>query len=363
MTTRLPTPGADDGTWGDILNDFLSQAHNLDGSLKALTQSQISNLTTDLASKLSSATAATTYDAIGAAATAQTAAASDAATKVATHAGTPTAHARITVTDVLINRTGTGPPTDAMFTSPTDGMEYTDVANARKYIRVAGQWLYAALSAPSAFTPATLSGLVAWYDASQITGLADGDAVAQWNDLSGNGNHAVQATGANKPTYKTNIQNGKPVVRFNGTTTVLARTLGVALTAPYTIVVVGRASQGVSANECFVSGGNSTFLSGRTTGRYAIQSGSPGFAQQSNNLVTKTNAFVLVIGTFSTTPIVRVSGIDGAVGSWASVANMSNIYLGAVTNADYLNGDLAEVIVYNRVLTSGEVTQLETYLA
>lgn len=31
---RLPTPGSDDGTWGDILNDFLTQAHNNDGALK-----------------------------------------------------------------------------------------------------------------------------------------------------------------------------------------------------------------------------------------------------------------------------------------------------------------------------------------
>lgn len=32
--TRLPKPGSDSGHWGDILNDFLAQAHNADGSLK-----------------------------------------------------------------------------------------------------------------------------------------------------------------------------------------------------------------------------------------------------------------------------------------------------------------------------------------
>ncbi len=31
---RLPTPGGDDGNWGDILNDFLSVAHNSDGTLQ-----------------------------------------------------------------------------------------------------------------------------------------------------------------------------------------------------------------------------------------------------------------------------------------------------------------------------------------
>ncbi len=32
---RLPVPGSDNGTWGDILNDFLSVEHNSDGSLKS----------------------------------------------------------------------------------------------------------------------------------------------------------------------------------------------------------------------------------------------------------------------------------------------------------------------------------------
>lgn len=31
---RLPVPGSDDGTWGDILNDFLSQSHHPDGTLQ-----------------------------------------------------------------------------------------------------------------------------------------------------------------------------------------------------------------------------------------------------------------------------------------------------------------------------------------
>ncbi len=33
---RLPTPGGDDGTWGDILNEFLDVGHNSDGTLKGV---------------------------------------------------------------------------------------------------------------------------------------------------------------------------------------------------------------------------------------------------------------------------------------------------------------------------------------
>ena len=31
---RLPNPGSDDGTWGDVLNDFLVQVHTSQGLLK-----------------------------------------------------------------------------------------------------------------------------------------------------------------------------------------------------------------------------------------------------------------------------------------------------------------------------------------
>lgn len=41
--TRLPQPGGDSGQWGDILNDFLLQAHNSDGSLKATSVPQASS--------------------------------------------------------------------------------------------------------------------------------------------------------------------------------------------------------------------------------------------------------------------------------------------------------------------------------
>jgi hypothetical protein len=33
--SRLPVPGSDDNTWGEILNDFLEVSHNSDGTVKA----------------------------------------------------------------------------------------------------------------------------------------------------------------------------------------------------------------------------------------------------------------------------------------------------------------------------------------
>ena len=79
-----------------------------------------------------------------------------------------------------------------------------------------------------AFTPASLPGLALWLDATAITGLVDADPVGTWSDQSGNGRDATQATAAKKPTYKTNIQNGKPVVRFDSIDDGLSVTMSLA---------------------------------------------------------------------------------------------------------------------------------------
>lgn len=44
---RLPQPGGDQGAWGDLLNDFLSVEHNVDGTLKARTDGTFVRTTTD----------------------------------------------------------------------------------------------------------------------------------------------------------------------------------------------------------------------------------------------------------------------------------------------------------------------------
>ena len=41
---RLPQPGSDKGTWGEVLNEFLLEAHNADGSLKSMPPSSVATL-------------------------------------------------------------------------------------------------------------------------------------------------------------------------------------------------------------------------------------------------------------------------------------------------------------------------------
>lgn len=96
---------------------------------------------------------------------------------------------------------------------------------------------------PAAWTPLDIPGCVLWLDASQIVGLADGDPVTTWPDLSGGGYDAIQVAPALKPIYRTGIQNGLPVVRFDGLNDIL------------TVAGLGAAFAGITEGTLFASFG------------------------------------------------------------------------------------------------------------
>jgi len=221
-------------------------------------------------------------------------------------------------------------------------------------------WLYTTLRNLDAFTPASLSGLAAWYDASQITGTTDGAALSQWNDLSGNARHLRQATGASQPIYKTAIQNGKGVVRFDGTNDVMS--VVAAIPKPFTVFLVGRATQGTIANETFFGGGNSVSCQADTSGHYRISGGPPTWASAAGG--TKVNSFVVLCGVFDdATSLIRVNGVE-TVDTLATGSAISAIHAGASNgSADFLKGDIAELIVYSRHLSATEILQVEGYLS
>lgn len=71
------------------------------------------------------------------------------------------------------------------------------------------------VSTTADWTPASKSGLVVWWDASQLTGLSDTDPITSITDYSGNARHAT-SSGTNRALYKTSVQNGKPGILFDG---------------------------------------------------------------------------------------------------------------------------------------------------
>lgn len=68
---------------------------------------------------------------------------------------------------------------------------------------------------PTSFSPSLwLRADAGVYKDAGVTLAIDGDTVQQWNDQSGNVRNFTQAVAGNRPTFKTAIVNGLPVVRF-----------------------------------------------------------------------------------------------------------------------------------------------------
>jgi len=96
-------------------------------------------------------------------------------------------------------------------------------------------------------SPNDLSGLHAWYDASQL-GLANGASVSSWTDLGPAGTrHLVQATGANQMTVVTNLQNSLAGVRGDGTNDYMKATIASDVTFTHIAVIKKRSAPGGTA--------------------------------------------------------------------------------------------------------------------
>ena len=249
----------------------------------------------------------------------------------------------------------------------------------------------AVVASAVAQTPPT-SGLKLWIKADAITGLNNGDKVSSWLDSSGSGNTAINATVANQPTYLTNGLNGLPVVHFNDAANGAAGTAnaGQWLNSPapvnanssnnFTAIVVFRAKPTTPSTtitndtvlQAMGSNGRSivfvdNFPPG-SGGRLTLQS-FPGSLtlQGAGQYITNTWVVANVIqdatdnrlSLFNNGQLVAGRTLAGS----ESPANNNDWRIGDHKNASRgLNGDIAEVLLYNRAITSSERAAIEGYL-
>jgi hypothetical protein len=218
------------------------------------------------------------------------------------------------------------------------------------------------------------SDLTLWIDASSITGLSDGNPVATWSNKSPNlALHLSQGTAASQPTYKTGILNGLPVVRFDGINDVLtsgAMTNFIGSQASeYTMFSVFDARlintdvTPIYNNDAIISdssGFAGQYLKGLTANAYNWD----GNADSIGTPIQTNTWYVLRSGLGSGSLFVHAN--NQPLQSTASGANTLNVAthtlrLGA--RSAFLDGDIAEVLIYKRALTLEERNQVAGYLA
>lgn len=225
--------------------------------------------------------------------------------------------------------------------------------------------------------PRDVTGLVLWLRPEELANLTDGTAVATWPDASGNSNDATQGTGANQPLYKTNIQNGRAIVRFDGSNDFMQiANPGSFDLATYTIFVVGKVTSGSGGS--FIGKNDAAFVDGRRR-HLQIQAQNTGsdmthFAGTDAQNINKTGIswgsfHVAGVVARSTTDVSLI--VDGTETTYSTPTldftsyNGKNVTIGRPflsTSAEHLNGDIAEILIYNSALSTNDWTKVVNYL-
>lgn len=204
-------------------------------------------------------------------------------------------------------------------------------------------------NATATASPDSLSGLALWLKADALS-LADGATVSTWADSSTNGRNATLAQGT--PTFETNELNGKPVVRFpaNGESSLTFPTLTNIRTVFWVVKETAAAPH-------FLLGDDNTYHFHRGTAGGTLWDAAYASANVRNG-TTKLN------GT-------GINGTTTALGAgWkvVSLVTAGNVEASRLSRDRSIagrswDGDVAEVIIYDRALTANEEVLVGGYLA
>jgi hypothetical protein len=222
------------------------------------------------------------------------------------------------------------------------------------------------------FAPTDESGLVIWHKADAIT-ASNGDQISQWDDSSGNANHATQGTQVNRPHYLTGQINSLPAVRFYGTNH---------------YVNIANALSGLTSAEVFVvvqlsadppSGDNETgFWSLTGSSQMTHLTYTDGTIYDTFGTTARKDTSVDPTPSFTSWRLYNVqtaasawtNRLDGAVlyGTGVNTVGFSEtakVYLGASyePGSYAMDGWIAEFILYNHVLSAAVRDQVEAYIA
>ncbi len=232
--------------------------------------------------------------------------------------------------------------------------------------------LAGALSSPSA-----VSGLAAWYAADgNMDTRTDGSGntrVTAWSDLSGNERHAAQGSNNDQPVLIENEINGRPVVRFNGSNQFLEAPID-DYRDGMTLFLVARVRDNGGSFDSYLGTngaglGNVLYHVGSGGGR-GLGITQPNVNLGNNNTASDQWELIRIDAdsTYTHTMTRVMSGQSVSVQLGNTGGTVNNLTLGASKHSgegitDHLPVDIAEVLVYDRQLTAGEVAGVQDFLS
>ncbi len=214
----------------------------------------------------------------------------------------------------------------------------------------------------AAFLPTSITGCRLWLDANQgIT--SSGGNVSQWNDQSAVANNFT-AAGSARPTIVTNALNGYTVVRFNGSSNII--TAGSSDSYKHFFIVAKYSATSFADYDGLICGNvadnnNGILIGDHTTAGLTKFYNSSNFGQTCDYYMAGTS----YINSNRQAPMNFYALIEynlqtGSSG-WASIVLEMGTDRGQ--SIRYWNGDVAEVIAYNAIITGTNLTNIRTYIS
>jgi hypothetical protein len=232
--------------------------------------------------------------------------------------------------------------------------------------------------------------------AGSISQANNGESVGQWNDKSGNGNHAVSAHGTS-PVRVDNQINGRTIARFNNGTMLSSLTSALSGKREMTVFALVNGNYTTSANDGrLISGMTNSGTNDTTSGSSIIPleryNNGQGFSSQySGNAATYRTNFTcaaacnsapyLYVGNFAInssnntiTSTLKGNGSQVAQNTGYSPSgspytySINQLYFGGTrsgampgSGSNFFNGDFGEIVVYDYALTCRQIEALEEY--
>jgi hypothetical protein len=232
----------------------------------------------------------------------------------------------------------------------------------------------------SGFDPRRIAGLIGWWDFSDPALLrqttagatavtADGDVVGYAIDKSGNNRPMASNNDARRPTYKTNILNGRSAIRFDGADDAIGATTHSG-TAPDTQTwfgVFANVSTTVNSARFFARASNASLFVNQGVSPTSVAYWSfASSASPAGNLGIPNAVFSLTYPS-SAQCIVRQNGTQVLTVTTPNAAYTTNT--GLIAGAATLAGgnptacDCLEVLIWHVALSATQRSAVERYLA
>jgi hypothetical protein len=226
-----------------------------------------------------------------------------------------------------------------------------------------------AASGVTAWTPAALANLAAWYDASDAGSFtfSSGTVVAQWADLSGNGRHLTQATTGFQPS-RSGTLNGLPAVVFDGADDALNYSTDVAWGTRHSMAIVSTPSTGTDdyiLRLRTVASGEFAFISKYSSRSYEFYTaGAIGITRTILGSASLTGHNALVVSRDGTTVTPTVNGATQTTVTVGASTMTTPIYVANLGQSNVNNGGITvgEIVLTASALSGGDLTNLSAYL-